>query len=265
MPRLGHNTSQILFQWGETSKFTVEDGQMHIWANLMSLTSLLVFYLIIVLLLPKYFRGRKGMNLRYPSIAYNTGMSIFSLFGAASLMGQAIYVFNYQSLHDSVCSCDYYFKSPIATYFFSWSKPVELIDTLILLLRGRVPIFLHWYHHVSVLIISMNNYVNPQPTGLWCGTMNYSIHFLMYGYYACMLTPAKKIVSSFSIVITTLQLSQMVVAFFVHCYIYYALVSGGSCDATEMSILLTGFVYLTYMLLFCKYFVDRYRKKSKKD
>ena len=267
MTRLGHNKSQILFQWGETSRFTVGDGQRHILNNVTFLTGLLVFYLMIMLLLPKYFKGRRGMVLRYPSIAYNIGMTLFSLFGATCLIGQVIYVFRERTLYDSVCSCDYYFNSPsiLAAYFFTWSKPVELIDTLILLLRGRVPIFLHWYHHVSVVIIGMNNYVNPQPTGLWCGTMNYTIHSLMYGYFAVMLTPAKRFVASFSIVITTLQVLQMFIGFFVHCYIYYNLVNGGGCDATEGSILLTGFVYLTYWVLFVKYFVGRYRKKPKKD
>ena len=261
-----YNYSQILFQWEDT-KFTVADGQKHIRDNVMIIACLLVFYVMLVYLLPKYFKGRRGMNLRYPSILYNTGMSFFSLFGAVCLGVQGVYMFKDKSVYASVCSCDYYFQPPsiLATYFFSWSKPVELLDTVILLLRGRVPILLHWYHHVSVVVIGMNNYVHPQPTGLWCGTMNYSIHFLMYGYYALMLTPAKKLVASFSIVITTLQLTQMVVAFLLHCYVYYEIVNGGDCDATAGSILMTGFVYLTYWFLFAKYFVDRYRTKSKKE
>lgn len=259
-----HNLSQVIFEWG-TTKYTVKNGQDSILSNVSGIGSLLILYIMFVLLLPKYFRDKKGLSLRYPSILYNTFMSLFSLYGATALTLQVVQVLGHSTFYDSVCSCDYYFKYPsvLASFLFSWSKPVELIDTIILVLRGKTPIFLHWYHHVSVVIIGMNNYVNPQPTGLWCGSMNYSIHFLMYGYYAIMLTPFKKLVASFSIVITTLQLLQMIVAFALHCYIFYQILYFTTCDATIGSIVMTGIVYLTYGFLFGKYFVERYRSKSK--
>ena len=259
-----HNLSQEIFEWG-TTKYTVKNGQDGIVANASGIGFLLVFYVMFIKLIPKYFRGKKGLSLRYPSILYNTCMCLFSLYGAIALITQAVQVLGNSTFYDSVCSCDYYFKYPsvVATFLFSLSKPVELIDTLILVLRGKTPIFLHWYHHVSVVIISMNNYVNPQPTGLWCGSMNYSIHFLMYGYYAIMFTPARKLVAPFSIMITSLQLLQMILAFILHCYILHQIMYFTTCDATIGSIVIPGFVYLTYGFLFAKYFVDRYRSKSK--
>ncbi|KAI6656852.1 Fatty acid elongase [Oopsacas minuta] len=266
MERQGHNSSTQLLQLG-TEIFSIQDGQNYIAANWTGIAGLLIFYVMVIMIIPKYFRGKRGLNLRNFSIFYNALMCLFSLYGASALNYQAKHILSNHNFYRTVCSCDYFFNYPsvLATFLFSWSKPVELIDTFILVFRAKTPIFLHWYHHVSVVIVSMNNYVNPQPTGLWCGVMNYSIHFLMYGYYAIMLTPGKKLVSSFSIAITTLQILQMLLAFIMHCYILYQIMTGGSCDATIGSIVMTGGVYLTYAFLFGKYFVDRYKTKSKKE
>ena len=260
-----HNVSQVIFEWG-TTKYTVKNGQDDIEANLKGIGGLIIFYVMFIQLTPKYFRGKKGLSLRYPSVFYNTFMSLFSLYGSIVLIIQVSQMLgNNKTFYDTVCLCDYYFNYPsvLATFLFTWSKPVEMIDTIIIVLRGKTPIFLHWYHHVSVVIVTMYNYVNPQPIGLWCGIMNYSIHFLMYGYYAVMLTPGKKLVASFSIIITTLQLLQMILAFIMHCYILYQILYFTTCDATIGSIVMTGSVYLTYGLLFTKYFLDRYTSKSK--
>jgi hypothetical protein len=37
---------------------------------------------------------------------------------------------------------------------FAWSKVAELGDTLFLVLRKREVIFLHWYHHASVIALT---------------------------------------------------------------------------------------------------------------
>ena len=37
-------------------------------------------------------------------------------------------------------------------YMFMLSKFPELVDTVLLVLRGRPVPFLHWYHHITVLL-----------------------------------------------------------------------------------------------------------------
>ena len=41
---------------------------------------------------------------------------------------------------------------------FIYSKVPELIDTLFLILRSREVIFLHWYHHITVLLFCFQSY-----------------------------------------------------------------------------------------------------------
>ena len=266
MSRPGHNYSQTLFEW-ENGSFTIGEAQAQIVANCNTILALILFYLLLLLLLPKYFSDKQGYRLRGPSIVYNTAMSLFSFWGVATLFVQAVYLLKSGTFYETCCRCHYYFLSPtiITTYFFSMSKPIELIDTFILLLRRKEVIFLHWYHHVTVIIIAINNYVHPQPTGLWCGIMNYGVHFLMYGYYAIMLTPAKKLVLPLSIVITTLQILQMILATAIHAMVFYEIMNERDCDATKIPIMITGVIYFSYGFLFAQYFAGRYKRKTKKE
>ena len=52
----------------------------------------------------------------------------------------------------------------------------ELVDTLWLTLRKAPVIFLHWYHHVTVLLYCWHSYSSQIGTGLWFAAMNYSVH-----------------------------------------------------------------------------------------
>ena len=55
-----------------------------------------------------------------------------------------------------------------------WQLP-ELIDTVFLVLRGRNVIFLHWFHHLTVLLYCWHAYHNRVASGLWFAAMNFSV------------------------------------------------------------------------------------------
>ena len=60
----------------------------------------------------------------------------------------------------------------------------ELVDTVFIVLRKQKLIFLHWYHHVTVLWFSWYSYVGFTSTCRWFMVMNYCVHSIMYSYYA---------------------------------------------------------------------------------
>jgi elongation of very long chain fatty acids protein 6 len=93
---------------------------------------------------------------------------------------------------------------------FIMSKLPELIDTFFIVLRKQPLIFLHWYHHATVLIYCWYSYHDFSSSGRWFMGMNYIVHSIMYSYYA--LKALKFNVSRYiSKIITTLQLIQMII------------------------------------------------------
>merc|ERR1712139_66501 len=83
-------------------------------------------------------------------------------------------------------------------------------DTFFIVVRKKPLVFLHWYHHITVLLFCWHSYVTESPSGIYFTAMNYAVHFIMYGYY--FLMAARCLPKWFPAgIITTAQISQMVV------------------------------------------------------
>nr|CAD7567629.1 unnamed protein product [Timema californicum] len=70
------------------------------------------------------------------------------------------------------------------TWMFVLSKLPELGDTVFIVLRKQPLIFLHWYHHITVLLYSWFSYTEYTASARWFIVMNYFVHSVMYSYYA---------------------------------------------------------------------------------
>ena len=51
---------------------------------------------------------------------------------------------------------------------FIFSKLPELFDTAFLVLQKKKVIFLHWFHHTTVLLYCWHAYHNRIGPGIWC-------------------------------------------------------------------------------------------------
>merc|ERR1712060_548059 len=98
-------------------------------------------------------------------------------------------------------------------FLFIISKFPELFDTFFIVVNKKRLIFLHWYHHVTVLLYCWHSYASRIGTGLWFASMNYTVHSVMYFYFGLtQLGPTyRKMVKRFSVLVTMLQLTQMMV------------------------------------------------------
>jgi elongation of very long chain fatty acids protein 6 len=82
-------------------------------------------------------------------------------------------------------------SSTIWVQAFVMSKFVELFDTLFIVVHKKQLLFLHWYHHITVLIFCWYCWTQTQPMGIIFCVVNYAVHSVMYFYYYLMAVKAK--------------------------------------------------------------------------
>ena len=230
-------------------------------------------YLVMIASLKSYMADKEKMRLQPLVIAWNFGLSFFSICGLIYCVPHLL--FNERSgvisagFYPSVCShASAYGFGEVGfwVFLFIYSKLAELIDTLFLLLRKSPVILLHWYHHMTVLLYCWHAYSVRIGTGLWFASMNYSVHAIMYFYFGLtQCGPAgRKFAKNFAMLITSLQLLQMVVGIVVTVasVVYHA--NGHTCYVSLFNSLLGLVMYSSYFALFLQLFLNHYIYNAKK-
>jgi len=226
-----------------------------------------VCYLLMIAFLKKYMATREKMRLQPVVIVWNFGLSFFSMAGvyycAPHLLFNARSGLFTQGFYPSVCSepASYgYGMEGFFVFLFIYSKLAELVDTLWLLLRKSPVILLHWYHHVTVLLYCWHSYSVRIGTGLWFASMNYTVHSIMYFYFGLtQCGPAgRKFAKNFAMLITSMQLLQMVVGIIVtvSSVVYHA--SGATCYVSLVNSAFGLVMYASYFVLFLQLFLNHY-------
>lgn len=211
--------------------------------------------------------------LTYGAAAWNALLSAFSLWGCLRSAPQLLFYLATKDFRETVCApptLTYgHGAAGLAAVMFIVSKLPELVDTVILLLKGKPIIFLHWYHHCTVLAFCWHSYTTESANGLYFISMNYTVHSIMYCYYA--MTELKCLPKWFPTqVITLMQIAQMLVGtFIVGMSIYYRLApTPGTtrCHNDDANLLFGAVMYSSYFLLFVLFAIEKYGpgKKAKK-
>ena len=157
-----------------------------------------------------------------------------------------------------------YGRGPLGFWsvLFVLSKYAELIDTLFLVLRKKPVPFLHWFHHFTVLLISIGTIMVFGPTGIVMIGMNFFVHSIMYSYYAiaAITRPPK-----WGQLVTVLQIAQMVIGLAMTGGIAYGALTVPNCDVNMGNALGIAFIYSSYLFLFLRFYWHRYTKRPIKD
>ncbi len=146
---------------------------------------------------------------------------------------------------------------------FIYSKIPELVDTVFIVLRKKPLIFLHWYHHITVLMFCWSAYSTMAASGLYFVAMNFTVHALMYGYYC--LQALNVCPKSFPAYLITLsQIAQMFIGTGVCISCWYYVLHGKTCHNEYNNLIAGALMYGSYLYLFCEFAVKRYIFPSKK-
>lgn len=208
-----------------------------------------------------YMHHRPKYDLR-PALALWSGvLAIFSIFGTVRMWPELLHSVQNHSLQYSVCNPSFLQNEVTAfwCFLFTVSKVFELGDTVFIVLRKQNLIFLHWYHHITVLLYSWYSYLQHTASGRWFMTINYTVHAFMYSYYA--LRAMRFVIPKWvNITITLMQLIQMVIGSIIQVWVYQIKSRGEHCNQ-EWDNLIYGFVmYFTYFVLFAHFFYNAYLK-----
>jgi len=225
-------------------------------------------YLIIIFAGQYYMKSRPPFQLRSELFLWNLVLALFSIFATWRLTTELVYTISHFGFSAAVCdfgSLQHKKAFGIWGQLFAYSKVLELGDTAFIVLRKTPLIFLHWYHHISVLFLVWSSGAWPSTIQLWFATVNVIVHSIMYSYYALRAIRVK-IPRKISMAITMLQMVQMVLGLFIIIYASWLKHNGVVCCTFDQAIWLALGVYASYLVLFGNYFLKTYiLKKAPSD
>lgn len=225
-----------------------------------------VLYCAFIVLGRTFFKDRKAWSFRKILACWNFSLSLFSFVGLFRTLPHLVHNLTSYSMHENLCN------DPESQYgsgttglwiqLFILSKFPELIDTFFIVVHKKPLIFLHWYHHITVLLYCWHSYVTKAPAGIFFCVMNYAVHAIMYGYYFLMAIKMKPKWMN-AMVITSAQISQMVVGVFVTLLGFYYYEHDmdsvdNPCFIKHENNVAAFLMYGSYLFLFLQFFIGRY-------
>lgn len=217
-------------------------------------------YMLLVVGGQAWMADRPPLQLRGLLTAWNIFLAVFSTMGAARTIPEFIHTALNQGFYHTLCIPSFIEQDKVSgfwTWMFVLSKVPELGDTVFIVLRKQPLIFLHWYHHVTVLIYCWYSFTEYTAPARWFVVMNFVVHSLMYSYYA-LRAMRYRVPRGVAMVITSLQLLQMVVGCTVNFIAYKYKQSGSECRVSDTNLKLSLLMYTSYFVLFARFFYNAY-------
>ena len=224
------------------------------WAFIIS-----AVYLVLIHAGQYLMKDRTRFELRLPLTLWSLSLAIYSWYSVFRAWGEFTYMVRNYGWHSTACDpVGVKSISGFWTWIFNLSKLVELGDTAFIVLRKQNMIFLHWYHHITVLIYTWYSYGQVVAPGRYFIGVNVNVHAVMYSYYAAKAAKLFRIPRWVSIFITSFQTTQMAVGIGVNLYALRVLNAGGECSANYRNIAVSFLMYLSYFILFSHFFYKAY-------
>ena len=284
--------AQVLYPFAFENNFN-SGGVWSMWSrtNLHVPFMCVGVYLLVVFGLQAWMSTREKFQVRTCWFYWNTMLSLFSWCGALRMVPHLVALGYHHGLPATYCG------NAALTYgaagagglwtgLFIFSKIPELMDTVFILLGKSKLHFLQWYHHCTVLLYTWHSYATRSGAGVWFIAMNYSVHAVMYMYFALMNVASerkeqalqlksasaqkkalakvqtfKNSISAFAPLVTLMQISQMFIGIAVMTFIYRdsVLFNGTEqCYVRRSSWFAGILMYSSYFILFVVFGINKY-------
>lgn len=224
--------------------------------------SVCTFYLLLTVLGKRWMTSRSPLKFRKTLAVWNLVLAVFSFMGFLGVTPELV-KHAWRDLPDSICNTAVHTKPMLSFWslLFVLSKPVEFGDTFFIVVRKRQLNFLHWYHHITVCLLSWHSLAIASAPAHWFCVMNFGVHSIMYSYYLLksIAVPVPSIVAQ---IITILQLVQFFAGFTVTLVALKLYASGRQCHTNWNELIAALAIYSSYFVLFVNFFYHRYCAKK---
>jgi hypothetical protein len=222
-------------------------------------------YVFILFVGQRVMKSRDPLKLNYLLIGWNLALALFSIVGTLNIMPDFLSAWRDLGFRESYCKTRGYFEGNNGywVFLFTISKIAELGDSIFLVLRKRPLIFLHWYHHATVLLYTWLAYPYEVAAIRWGMGMNFTVHAFMYTYF--LLRSLKMPLPGWTArTITSMQIVQFIVGVWVTGDVAYRSFLGDKgCECPFFIAAFQLFLYVSYLVLFANFFYHSYLKPRK--
>jgi len=250
--RLAYNNSHPGFEITEGHKWFVENWSLSFYISAV--------YVVLIFSVQRWMTKRPRFELTLPLFVWNLALSAFSIIGSWRALHYGIPLLEERGFTNAICDNSFFDRTSetsLWTFLYAVSKVPELGDTAFIVLRKQPLMFLHWYHHITVMLYSWYSYSTLTSSSGLFGGANMIIHAWMYTYYAVKSLKVR-IPRAVSMFITILQLSQMALGCSANFVAYQQLRRGAPCDIKIDNIVYSFLMYFSYLCLFAHFFYRAY-------
>jgi len=218
-----------------------------------------VLYMVVIFGIKFAMQTRKPYQLKLTLQLWNLWLALFSIFGSlVTGYGLLRETQKYGIVSTYTHSRDFFQGlTGLWTFWFCMSKLAELGDTILIVLRKKPLIFLHWYHHVATLNYGLMSYIDKSAFNTWIVWLNFTVHAVMYSYYflaACSI----RLPAWFSQCLTTSQITQFLITLVILAHVGFKMLVGQHVDTSPTSYIYCLLMELSYVALFGNFFYQSY-------